>query len=212
MFVSSRVHPGETPSSFVLKGLLQILCSKADPRGAVLRDNFVFVIVPMLNPDGVYRGHFRSDTQGLNLNRYYLFPTFNDHPSIYAARQIILNLHQSKRLFFYCDLHAHATKKGCFVFGNNLNFRDQVLSRLFPKLLSLNSEYFEYNSCCFSDKNLLTNEKGDGKDKDGAGRVAIYKATGNVFCYTLECNYQSGSYRNSLADISRVKDFYEESN
>lgn len=27
-------------------------------------DYFVFVIVPMINPDGVYRGHWRVDTIG----------------------------------------------------------------------------------------------------------------------------------------------------
>ena len=28
----------------------------------MLRDRFVFKIVPMLNPDGVYRGYYRLDT------------------------------------------------------------------------------------------------------------------------------------------------------
>jgi len=30
----------------------------------MLREKFVFKVVPMLNPDGVYRGYFRLDTLG----------------------------------------------------------------------------------------------------------------------------------------------------
>lgn len=60
MFVSSRVHPGETPSSFVLDGLLKAILSN-DVRGEMLRQNFIFKIIPALNPDGVARGHFRLD-------------------------------------------------------------------------------------------------------------------------------------------------------
>ncbi len=35
---------------------------------------FVFVIVPMVNPDGVYHGCYRMDTIGQNLNRFYQSP------------------------------------------------------------------------------------------------------------------------------------------
>jgi len=156
------------------------------------------VLIPMLNPDGVYRGHYRVDTHGLNLNRFYINPNVTEHPSIYAAKEIMLELTNSKRLFLYCDLHAHAGKKGCFVYGNKLNFKQQVESKLFPKLLSLNSEFFEYDSCSFSENNTKLRDKNDGDDKEGAGRVALFKATNFANCYTLECNYNSGSTKNIL--------------
>jgi murein tripeptide amidase MpaA len=58
VFISARVHPGETPASHTCNGFLRFLFGD-DPRAILLRDEFVFKIVPFLNPDGVFRGHFR---------------------------------------------------------------------------------------------------------------------------------------------------------
>lgn len=42
----------------------------------------------MLNPDGVYNGHYRMDIFNQNLNRFYLDPDPFKHPSAYAVRNI----------------------------------------------------------------------------------------------------------------------------
>lgn len=59
-----------------------------------MRDNFVVKMIPMLNPDGVACGHYRTDTRGVNLNRVYLNPDRQLHPSIFAARSIMLHHHK----------------------------------------------------------------------------------------------------------------------
>ena len=64
IFLSARVHPGETPASFVLEGIWDMIANEKSEQGKVLRENFVWKIVPNLNPDGVYRGYFRLDTLG----------------------------------------------------------------------------------------------------------------------------------------------------
>jgi len=63
VFISARVHPGESNSSWMMKGIIDFLVS-SEPEAILLRDNFVFKIVPMLNPDGVINGNYRCSLVG----------------------------------------------------------------------------------------------------------------------------------------------------
>ena len=60
-------------------------------RAEAVRRNFVVKMIPMLNPDGVAHGHYRTDTRGINLNRVYNRPDPKLHPSIFAARSLMLH-------------------------------------------------------------------------------------------------------------------------
>ena len=53
--ISARVHPGETNASWMIKGVIDFLTGSSF-EARILRDRFVFKIIPMLNPDGVILG------------------------------------------------------------------------------------------------------------------------------------------------------------
>jgi murein tripeptide amidase MpaA len=44
-----------------MNGLLNMLLDNNNPNSEIARENFVWVLVPQINPDGVYRGHYRTD-------------------------------------------------------------------------------------------------------------------------------------------------------
>ena len=305
----------------------------------VLRKSFVFKMVPMLNPDGVKRGHYRTDSTGVNLNRVYDSPDVVLHPSIYALKQLMIYHHHNRetnisfsnenipnndiimcdknnnndvlqngesdvvqgfppnidnsktcnrcqlnqiskemaeisfkstysylkrsqtepnislfrssslygtmdsqailkinnrlhqgtsdicinkdsymipcpecakaqtlkkntrgipdkvleksfsnkdteldsKIDIFIDLHGHASKRGCFIYGNYFeNDSDLIKCMLLPKLISLNSSYFDFSACNFSEKNMHHRDKRDGQSKEGSARVAMYKTLGVI--------------------------------
>ena len=88
IILTCRIHPGESNSSFIMNGVIEYLTSD-DQKADVLRNTFVFKIIPMLNPDGVVYGNYRSSMLGVDLNRRWKNPSKFLHPSIYYAKSLI---------------------------------------------------------------------------------------------------------------------------
>jgi murein tripeptide amidase MpaA len=79
IFVTGRVHPGESVASFAVEGLIKFLTSD-HPQSKALLEAFEFHIVPMLNPDGVALGNYRFSACGHDLNRKWHSPVPALHP------------------------------------------------------------------------------------------------------------------------------------
>ncbi|MEW5306229.1 MAG: hypothetical protein WDW36_008710 [Sanguina aurantia] len=216
-FVSSRVHPGETPASHMFNGLLVFLLRKDDPRAAAARRQFVFKLVPLVNPDGVFHGNYRTDTLGQNLNRFYTGDTDPElQPSVYAIKHLLLSYAAAGSLEFYLDLHAHANKKGVFAFGNALEGEAHLQSLLFCRLIAINSPRLRLlvgaatcwpcsaaviRTCNFTERNMSCPDK-DGSSREGAGRVALFRSTGLTHLYTIEANYNTARMLNASCPLA----------
>jgi murein tripeptide amidase MpaA len=84
--ITARVHPGESVGSWMMKGVLDFLTDPNSVEAELLRQNFVFKIVPMLNPDGVINGNYRCSLAGCDLNRRWKAPSKVLHPTIYHTK------------------------------------------------------------------------------------------------------------------------------
>lgn len=90
----------------------------------ILRDNFIFKVIPMLNPDGVIVGNYRCSLSGRDLNRNYKTSLKAGYPSIWHTRELIKrfdwlqcsNNHRTviQRMFVHLFLDLWPKRKSCF--------------------------------------------------------------------------------------------------
>ncbi|XP_074660081.1 uncharacterized protein LOC141912655 [Tubulanus polymorphus] len=185
--LTARVHPGETQASWMMKGFLDYLTgNSADAK--VLRDTFIFKIVPMLNPDGVIVGNYRCSLSGRDLNRNYKTVLKESFPSVWHTKNMIRKLLEEREVIVYCDMHGHSRKHNVFIYGceNRKNCDQRLHERVFPVMLHKNSpEKFVYDYCKFKVQ----------KSKEGTGRVVIWNM-GIMNSYTMEATFAGSEFGN----------------
>ncbi len=86
IWLYGRQHPGETMAEWWMEGALDGLVSN-DAVAAALRDAATFYVVPNMNPDGSARGHLRTNSVGVNLNREWAAPTAARSPEVVFVRE-----------------------------------------------------------------------------------------------------------------------------
>ena len=160
---TARVHPGESSSSFVIQGLIEFLLSN-ETKAISLRKNYIFKIIPMLNPDGVIRGNFRMNSVGKDLNRMWMEENEENSPSVFYCHKMIQKTLNSRNIHFFCDFHGHSSKNNFFLYsckshneflkiGNNNiipNPHKKKLSYIeliFQEIYSKENIFFDKNSC-----------------------------------------------------------------
>ncbi|XP_056373676.1 cytosolic carboxypeptidase 3 isoform X2 [Hyla sarda] len=194
IILTARVHPGESNSSWMMKGFLDyILSSRSDAR--LLRDTFVFKVVPMLNPDGVIVGNYRCSLSGRDLNRNYKSRLKDSFPSTWFTRNMIKRVMEEREILLYCDLHGHSRKQNVFMYGCKSS-DSHLCERIFPLMLSrISPDKFSFSGCKFKVQ----------KSKEGTGRVVMWKM-GIRNSYTLEATFCGSSLGNRCGTHFSTKD------
>jgi len=118
IWIHARTHPGEFQSSLVLYEMLQYLLSD-DPDAVIMRQNCVFSILPMLNPDGVELGYGRENANSVDLESNW--NSDSPEPEVLVIKRVLdslmksdipinisLNLHSAYDCHRYFVCHAAA--------------------------------------------------------------------------------------------------------
>uniref|UniRef100_A0A8W7JEI1 Peptidase M14 domain-containing protein n=1 Tax=Anopheles albimanus TaxID=7167 RepID=A0A8W7JEI1_ANOAL len=184
--VLARIHPGESPSSYVVQGLIEFLAAATQPIAKALREHVVFKIVPMLNPDGVFLGNNRCNVVGHDLNRSWNRLSQYTHPTLSAVMKMLKEYDNSScyQVDFVIDIHAHSSLTGTFIYGSTYdNVYRYERHLVFPKLFATKCEDFCQEHMMFN---------ADDRKSGTARRNFVEALSDNVNTYTLEvsmCGY-----------------------
>ena len=188
--LSARVHPGESNASWMMKGVIDYLTGPSlDAK--ILRDNFIFKVVPMLNPDGVINGNYRCSLAGVDLNRRWANPSRKLTPTIHSMKTMMSRFIEDREVVLFCDLHGHSRKKNIFMYGcdNPVDSDIWLKERVFPGLLEEISNTFSFEDCSFRVQ----------RSKESTARIVSWRQLGLINSFTLEASF-AGSNIGPLAN------------
>ncbi len=126
LWIVGRQHPGETPASWALEGLVKRLCDVEDEGVRRLLARALVRVVPLVNPDGTELGNMRTSASGVNLNRVWDAPD-EDAPEVSA----ILERIEATGVDLFLDVHSDESADFAFAAGSegNPSITDALLAR-----------------------------------------------------------------------------------
>jgi hypothetical protein len=210
--LTSRVHPGESQASYIMQGIIDFLTADT-PVAQLLRENYVFKIVPMLNVDGVIHGNYRCSLSGVDLNRRYREPIQTFHPTIHALKDLINTMQSERPVLLFIDIHGHSKHKNAFTYGCDILQQSakrtaaategihaddilhrRVYSRVFPRILcSLKRPPTPWSTDSNQDNegyfNYLDCKYRISRSKYGTGRVVSWESLNVEGSYTIEASF-----------------------
>lgn len=110
----ARAHPGETHASWVMRGALDFLLGGSEEAKRCF-EGVRWVVVPMLNPDGVACGRTRTNLDGVDLNRHH---HDDSAPETRGLRQLLQEEVRTGRPLAFVDIHSHSRRRGVFAIAN----------------------------------------------------------------------------------------------
>ncbi|CAG5056032.1 unnamed protein product [Parnassius apollo] len=198
VIITARVHPGETPSSWMMKGFMDYLTGDTN-QARELREKFIFKLVPMLNPDGVIVGNNRCSLTGKDLNRQYRTVIRETYPPVWHTKVMIRRLQEECGVAMYVDLHAHSRKHNIFIYGceSRRNSDKRLQEQVFPLMLHKNAaDKFSFENCKFRIQ----------RSKEGTGRVVVWML-GVSNSYTMEASFGGTELGSRMSTHFSVQDY-----
>ena len=107
VFIVGRQHPPETTGALALMDFVEVVWGDTE-LATDFRERYNLVVIPMINPDGVYHGHWRHNLSGLDLNRDW--DEFSQ-PETQAVKSELDRFAGEDALTLFLDFHSTRSNK-----------------------------------------------------------------------------------------------------
>jgi hypothetical protein len=161
-----------------MEGIISALLST--PAGSELLNRFHFKIVPMINPDGVARGHYYRNSKGVNLALDWAGPASAE---VRAVSQAMKEGMDEGRVRLVVNLHSANSPKGHF-------FLRMPAGRMEPALEDLQDRIFQVARGAH--RQLRDDTTVVLLDDPGIASNYLSREYG-VYCLYFESNYNLGA-------------------
>ena len=187
LVVLGRLHPPELTGALALFPFVETLLNNSD-LAKRFRDRYNVLVIPNVNPDGVFKGNWRHNANGLDLNRDWINFSQPETQQIHQYLQQLVK--QGDKIKFAVDFHS--TQEDVFYampadYGvENPLFVKQWLAHLDEAMPNFsvvvkpgNTPNNGVSKQYFADNygvHAVTYEMGDNTDRDKINRIAFKAA------------------------------------
>lgn len=113
IWVHGRIHPSETPASYLVDGLVEYLTGDT-PEGRALRRQIDAYVLPFANPDGVVNGLSRSNALGVNQEINFGRSDDSTVVEVQAIKRMFERLTQERPFDFMLNSHSQHSESATF--------------------------------------------------------------------------------------------------
>lgn len=152
VYIHCRIHPSETPSSYMVEKMIEFLLS-GNKRSCEYLKNIIFHFIPMPNPDGVIAGHSRTNLLEYNLEVCFNENAVREHNEAIIIKETIANLYSKKKIDLALNIHSQVLDKENLYFRKKSEVNDFLYEqqKIFNSILGENDKFFSADKPSFSD-------------------------------------------------------------
>lgn len=149
ILILTMQHAGEDAGGYLVEGLINFLLSE-DPTAQRVRKDFIYHIIPMMNPDGIFNGITRYNSAMEDLNNIWLDDT-KAQPEVSGVKKWAEQWYKTgKKIDLFIDVHNHSQfhTYHAFIFqDNSLDSLVTIMDQYWP--IRIWHSEFEGSSCAW---------------------------------------------------------------